>query len=584
MTASVLPCGTEIAIELAKVSDISANAFRPPLTLGDLMSLWEVDPPRHVKMLRTTCVRLADYQQRPVEEITLEAVAQTRNGLRPYLESRKYGENSIRTYVNHVRMILLCAESFGWNPTPVYSQAWMPIMELARSRKCQTFVQHLAASHRHPDRLTSEDVDRVLSSIPHDRLSRTAAVRQRREFWRIIRDLEYPNLLPTSIVRQSNYGIALDAFPDSLKKEVQEVLRWKQAIYALDRPKDARHRPPTLKRLKDIISMVYGFAVNIQGVKGIEGLEALMQKRIVGGFIEWCINERRVKGRSLQHNLRLLSAIFRQHPRYKASDWTWTKSLIDSIPIEPESVTKKRKAEKYLDYATLEAIPEKIRAGRAVAAKKGPKQVALVVRDELLIKWLNILPWRQRNIRECRIDGPEPNLFKAAVSDLETMELPPWAIEERQKNPAAEFWQFHFSESETKTGCEVHALVPRQLIPLLEEYLRTHRPHLYIGSDPGTLFVNEVGKPLALKAVTDLVSRLTLRHGGRRVTPHIFRDIVAYTWLKHHPKDYLTLSKHLWHSGPTEVIRTYGSRFNESSGVVMMESWLDEREGRPGRS
>jgi hypothetical protein len=51
-----------------------------------------------------------------------------------------------------------------------------------------------------------------------------------------------------------------------------------------------------------------------------------------------------------------------------------------------------------------------------------------------------------------------------------------------------------------------------------------------------------------------------------------------YAWLKDHLKDFLTLSKLFWHSSPNEVIKTYGGRFNESSGVCSMEAWLDERE------
>lgn len=155
--------------------------------------------------------------------------------------------------------------------------------------------------------------------------------------------------------------------------------------------------------------------------------------------------------------------------------------------------------------------------------------------------------------------------------------MPAWAEEERQRNSGAEFWQFYFNEEETKTGCEVHALVPRQLIAPLEEYLNEYRPDLIDGDDPGTLLVNEWGNPMSLNQVTKVVSANTLTYGGRRVTPHPFRDVVSLAWLKDHPKDYLGLSKHLWHANPNEVIKTYGSLFNESSGVCMMESWLDER-------
>jgi hypothetical protein len=420
-------------------------------------------------------------------------------------------------------------------------------------------------------------VTRWVQEVTQQQLSYGSALEQRTSFWRIIRDLNYRNELPTSILRENDYGIPIDEFPDSLRREVLDLLKWKQATYAMDRPKDARHRPTTAKRLKWMICALYGYAVNVRRKTQITCLSYLTQKHFVGGFIEWCINEREVKGQTLQRNLRLLAAVFHQHPAYSSEDKSWFKPLLDGMPIEPESIAKKRKAEKYLDYATLEGIPEEIRAGRTVAAKKGRKQFAVNVRNELLIKWLTILPWRQRNIRECRVGGCSPNLFKGPVSGLTDMEIPKWAVDEQRQNPKTKVWQFHFTEDETKTGREVHALLPRQLIPLLEEYIYEFRADLITVVDPRMLFLNEIGRPMALGTVTDLVSQLTLRHGDRRVTPPLFRDIVAYTWLKHHPKDYLTLSKHLWHASLNEVIKTYGSRFNESSGVCMMEAWLEER-------
>ena len=80
--------------------------------------------------------------------------------------------------------------------------------------------------------------------------------------------------------------------------------------------------------------------------------------------------------------------------------------------------------------------------------------------------------------------------------------------------------------------------------------------------------------------VDNVVTTMTYQFGGTRVTPHLFRDIVAFAWLKAHPKDYLTLSKMLWHSNINTTIQIYGSQFNESSGVCAMESWLEEREAK----
>jgi hypothetical protein len=163
------------------------------------------------------------------------------------------------------------------------------------------------------------------------------------------------------------------------------------------------------------------------------------------------------------------------------------------------------------------------------------------------------------------------------ISDVK---LPEWAVRERAANLDPQFWQFRFSEDETKTGCAVHALLPRQLIQSVEEYIAQFRNDLLRDSDPGTLFLNEAGRQMSINQVTSVVGTETLRHGGRRVTPHLIRDIASYAWLEDHPQDYLTLSKMLWHASHTQVINTYGVRFNESNGVCSMETWLEERERR----
>ena len=82
---------------------------------------------------------------------------------------------------------------------------------------------------------------------------------------------------------------------------------------------------------------------------------------------------------------------------------------------------------------------------------------------------------------------------------------------------------------------------------------------------------------MSKEVMTSMVSSLTMRYCGKRVTPHPFRDIVAFAWLKAHPEDYLNLSKMLWHRRIQTTIGIYGGRFNESSGVCAMEAWLTER-------
>jgi hypothetical protein len=304
MTTSVLPFGAEIALE---VRDSSANsATRPgtPKTLGDLLARWAEHPPREWKMLRTTCGRLADYLKTPANAVSIDAVAQSRAGFRPFLEGRKYGENSIRTYVNRVRILLASAEAAGWRPTEATSREWRPVSELATEKKCLRLVRYLSTIRRSPQEVTIEDVNRWIHEVAQQKLSYDAALKQRTGFWRIIRGLGYRNKLPASALRENDYGIPVDEFPGRLRKEVLDLLQWKQAAYAMDRPKGARHRPETAKRLRQVICALYGYAVHIRRETEIESLSLLAQKPILGGFIEWCINEREVKGQTLQRNLR----------------------------------------------------------------------------------------------------------------------------------------------------------------------------------------------------------------------------------------------------------------------------------------
>lgn len=578
MSTTILPFGAQIALEFRGPSVLVAAKVQGLITLGDLLDILGGTPPPGFPMLRTTSSLLGAYLNKPIEEISVDLVSQTRNGFRPFLEDRKYAEKSIRTYVNYVRILLNHAKDFGWKSSEVEPEEWRAVLALAAEKRCQDVVRYLAGIRKTPREVTIEDVERWAHLSVDQGLSHETARTKTTRFWRLLRDCDCTGQTPTCLLREKNYGVPLDQFPSALRSEVVELLRWKQAEYAIDRLKDARHRPVTSKRLQQIICALLGFSINVRGGSEITSLTQLVKKQTVNSFAEWCINDRKVKGQTLQRNLRLLSAALRQHPLYKSLDLSWFKPLLDSLPIERKSESKKRKAEKFLEYEVLELIPAKIRAGRAAAEKKSMDHVARLVQDELLIKWLIALAWRQRNIRECRIGRPAPNLFRGKIPPFGEIDKPEWVKKEEQKNPDAQFWQFRFSADETKMKHEVHALVPRPLIGLLEEFLYKFRGQLLRGVDPNTLFVNHAGKEMTRSQLTKAVSTLTLRHGRRRVTPHLFRDVVAFTWLKEHPEDYLTLSKILWHSNISTTIAIYGSRFNESSGVRRMESWLEDRE------
>src|ERR1039457_6986539 len=100
MTISNVHSGSQIAQEFPTSSQTDHNLN----TLADLLDRLQEQPPKTFSMLRTTCSILVSYQGKPANEILLDSVFGAKDGLRAFLESRKYSENSIRSYVNYVRI------------------------------------------------------------------------------------------------------------------------------------------------------------------------------------------------------------------------------------------------------------------------------------------------------------------------------------------------------------------------------------------------------------------------------------------------------------------------------------------------
>jgi hypothetical protein len=234
---------------------------------------------------------------------------------------------------------------------------------------------------------------------------------------------------------------------------------------------------------------------------------------------------------------------------------------------------------RFVDYDELCEISAKIRKQAEEKLKNNPKEYALSKRDELLMAWLTVLPWRPKHLRQIRIgsrmDGA--NLFKGRIAAGAPLARPGWVEEALVRNPRQHFWQFRFPRNGTKVGHEIHAVLPRQLVPLLEEYLTNCRPLLVTGHDPGNLFLNRNGRPFDANSLTKLVGDLSRRHIRKRVTPYLFRHSFATKWVEEDPTDVLILSKVLWHRNLRTTFTTIGPHPDESEAVRRTEEWLEKR-------
>lgn len=579
MSVVVLQSGTEIAADLREASNRSASELDLVRTTGDLLGILQQNPPRSFTRLKTVCGLLGMYLDQPADQILFDTIDEKRGGFRRFLVARKHTENTIRTYVNDAGELIKTARQLGWHPMFAASNEWKALILPATEMKVAGLVRHFSRITRTPAEVTVEAVDLWGEARLEDGVPLSAVTERKSHFWKLLRRTGWTSLNPSGSQRSSNYGVPLEQLPPGLQTDVIAALKWKQAEFAPGRPKDGKIRKSSALSLESAFCCLAGYAINIRGLNPAS-LAELLKKEIVEGFVEWAINERGLKGWSVKHKLVMIAAVVLHHRSYSSQDLSWFRQLTDGIPIEDASARKERKARKYVEYSVLETIPRAIGAER-ISCERGrqPKRrkIARLAMEELMVRWLLVLPWRQRNVRECRVTGDAPNVFKGRIPQFSELDRPAWVVEEESRNPEAEFWQVRFSAQETKTGIPIHFLLPKQLIAALEEYLSTYRPQLLGSRKTNTLFLNSIGAPLTSRAIQHVVGNWSFRVAGVRTTPHLFRDAVAFKWLKEHPKDYLTLSKMLWHKNVQTTISIYGARFNESSGVSAMESWLEER-------
>ena len=546
-----------------------------PKTLVDLLRYLEPKGLRNFSALKSKATVLSAYLRKPADLITLDDIDLAKPNLRSFLTSRKLAENSIRAYISEVGTLLKHAKAMGWVPGADVPTAWLTALGRSVEAKCDVVCRAMSRKRKSPKQVTQEDIDAwVVEQVQHGQPWKTAR-RRANSFMKVMALCGAVQELPPLL--KDDFGVRLEDFPSGLRKEVEEALRWKTANFSSGRPGHGKIRELSAANLRASFCQLYGFATSILGVPEIAKITELVTPEIVQPFVEWLLNQRKVRGQTVRLRLVVVIALLKQHPMYRNVDIGWLKELADSVQTDSQTELREKQAAKQVPYEVVETIPRLLHAERRAEARRSQKALALTIRNELLMRWLTVLPWRQRNIRECRIAGPTPNLFKAKINPFLPVAKPAWVEEALRNDPECEFWQFKFRPDETKVGNGVHTLVPRPLVPLLEEYLSVHRPQLLQGRDSEQLFLGETGSMLCRVSMAELVGQLTVRFIGKRITPHTFRHIVAYAWLRDHPEDFLTLSKILWHTNINTTLKIYGASYNESNGTCGMESWVEAR-------
>jgi len=223
-----------------------------------------------------------------------------------------------------------------------------------------------------------------------------------------------------------------------------------------------------------------------------------------------------------------------------------------------------------LSYDVLTSIPAKILDTRD-PEQSGRESDARLVHDALLLKFSAAMPClRPKQVRDASIHGAAANVFKGPLNPS-VLTVPEWAAEEFRRDAAVEFWQVRLSRPEL-AGVAIHTLLPTHVVPLLEEYLRLHRPCLVGYNDCGRLFLNKRGGPLSADQLTSLVGELTERFANCWISPNTIRLSSAFQWLTENSNDYVTLSRLLGHRDVSKTTRMFCVPIYASRSDAMRKS------------
>lgn len=575
-------------LKLKELSETTVNSHRPITTVGELLdAIAKERVGQYLGPIKTAANYFSDYMGTPLSQLKIGTVKSASQGFRDYLYrtpisgGKRLKASSVRSYCSCVEALLRSAQEMGWSYKPnVVESEWNSVITcLKMTRGISGLIRFALAKGKAPSQLTDNDVQAFQKYKLGKGRSPLYANNIGSTFKRIIAAANLQDKFPLlTAPKDYRYAIPLEKMPEPLQSELRGLLAFKlgKSIHRVDQK--GKVRPISAREIKAAVTRLFGYAVSELKMDP-ETPRALLEvvcPSVVEPFITWQLETREVESVSL-NCLGLLRSALCAFPTYSSIDFSWFTNLLDTIPKYDEEELAARKDRKLLSYDELSQIPGKI-AQEKEQAESGSVEYARLAHDELLILWMLAFAWRPTNIRECSLgtDKREPNLFKATFGNRQVAK-PSWVEKKLKQNPSTKFWQIHFTSGQVKGKRHIRGVVPRHLVPFLEAYLLNHRHLLVGGFDDGTLFLNRYGRQMSRDSIVDLVGTLTFKYGGRRVTPHLFRDAFAICWLEENPEDYLTVSKILWHRHIQTTLQHYAGHFDESYGTKKAGEWIERR-------
>ena len=602
-----------------------------PKTLADLKLRLKGDHSKIYATFEPTIRFLEQY--RGVEAKLDDLFAElTIVGFRPYLERQtNYATTSLNTHVARFTTLRNHAVEYGYRryiPVP-----WQGVYSRDEAKGCFEFVDYFSARVNDPNEVTVEAAEELAKQQAQDGIrGYSEAVNRKNKFLKLLRLCEYTEKQPIATARDDDFGEPVQKMPQPLQGQVEKLLSdmltgdltksvspdWE--LQPWDTPTEAdlkreegkgTRRKRTVKQVASAFSLIFGYVKNVippkGDDKGYNSMEKLISHDPVWSFRNHALRVRVWTGDAVRNPLASLFAAMKRSKDCDHMKLNWTDELLDGIPRTTQAERDKRKEDHYLTIKELEAIPAKIKAERkkcetrlseakakeqkpdvrrspyrAQRAKKAictqKKAIAQLVMAEFIFSFLVVWPLRGSNLRNLRIGGNSPNLFKLSIKRTAVLQIPPEVQKILDDDSGAAVWQVIIPKDEHKTGRitgkMVHVILPSLIVDSLEEFLK-YRDDLLADDennpgqkiDPGTALVSLAGNQLSYTSFARLVKDFAFKYGGAPMNPHLFRDAVGDECMINRPEESEHVAKGLFQSSDKTLKRSYAARHNASCGA-----------------
>ena len=369
--------------------------------------------------------------------------------------------------------------------------------------------------------------------------------------------LDWPSL-PTST--RSGYSLKLEFWPVQMRKIYQEYREWSTDDLRPNRPRQYKQRESSANQNLSTLERMAGFAHNIQGtlIKDLN-FDLFFDQSFVYAYIQWLIKHR-FNGKRTVTLERIVAQLLGMangffQPNNHAEWLLPLKKEVSGAPVRD----KKQMA---LSVGELNAISDGIHDQRikekakakAAGREPGKKRQARLFMFELMMRLCIKRLLRRKNLCEIRIGS---NLI----------------------DKGDHHYILRFEPEEMKGGKEYVSYFPTSLIPLLEEYLELHRPHLLDGFESDYLFPAHREKHISGSSALNFFRRHSLRIVGKPLSPHLVRHSVAIEFLIKHPGEYLTLSVVLQHSD-VKITIDQDTHFDSHVAAEIFDKMMEEDENQ----